>query len=194
MHRHGFEISVENANGSKRNGIGKDGRKWEVIMPASYGYLKGTKGKDKDHLDVYLGPHTKAPHVYIIDQVEATDKKFDEHKIFLGFGSKNQAVLTYKKAFSDGKGAARIGAVHSMTLSQFKSWLEHGDTTVPYKEPEHKKLSHKFVGYEPIAAKPNRHCGVCRYFISAEHNGPACTLVENPIDPGAWCRRFRRKT
>jgi len=194
VHRHGFEISVENAKGSKREGIGKDGRKWSVVMPAAYGYLKGTVGKDKDHLDVYLGPHTKAPHVFIIDQIDKDTKKFDEHKIGIGWGSKTQFIHTYKKAFSDGKGAARIGAVHSMTLAQFKDWVKDGDTKAPFKAPERKKLAHKTVGYVAHSERPNRHCSVCVMFLSAEHGGPACTLVSSPIDPGGWCRHFRRRT
>lgn len=195
VHLHGLAITLEHAKGHTRSGVDKDGRKWTSILPCAYGYIRRVpKGADKDHLDVYLGPHTKAPHVFIIDQLDKDTKKFDEHKIGIGWGSKNQFIQTYKRSFSDGKGAARIGAVHSMTLSQFKQWLEHGDTTLPFKEPERKKLSHKFVGYEPIAAKPNKHCSVCVHYISEEHNGPACVIVASPIDPGAWCRRFRRKS
>src|SRR5262249_30042795 len=105
---HGLDISIENKAGSIRSGVGPNGEPWRVKMPAAYGYIKRTEGADGDHVDCYIGPHLKSPRVYVIDQVDANSKDFDEHKCMLGFGSKQQALGTYKRGFSDGKGAARI--------------------------------------------------------------------------------------
>ncbi len=52
----GLDIAIENPAGSERSGIGADGEKWVTKMHHHYGYIKGTKGRDKDHLDVFLGP------------------------------------------------------------------------------------------------------------------------------------------
>lgn len=128
----GFDIAIENKRGSKRRGISKDGKAWEVVMPADYGYFKRTEGSDSDHVDVYLGPHRASPKVFIIDQINTEDKSFDEHKVMLGFGSKTQALTIYRKGFSDGKGDQRIGSVKEMTIPQLKEWLK-GDTTAPLK-------------------------------------------------------------
>lgn len=133
IHMHGMQIAIENAKGHTRSGVGRDGKPWSVVMPAHYGYIKRTEGKDGDHVDAYIGPHKASPRVYVIDQVEAETKKFDEHKVFIGFGSEAQVINTYKKAFSDGKGADRIGRLVSMTVRQFRDWLEHGDTTKPFQ-------------------------------------------------------------
>ena len=100
-------------------------------MKYPYGYLLGTEARDRDHVDCFIGPHKKAPHVFVIDQVDADTGKYDEAKCLLFFGSKQQAVNAYKSGFSDGKGAARIGHVTTMTVAQFKDWIKNYDTTKP---------------------------------------------------------------
>ncbi len=120
---HGLDVSIENRKGAQRSGTGKDGNAWSVKMPAHYGYIKGTVGEDGDHVDCYLGPHVKAPHVYVVDQADADTGKFDEHKCMIGFASKQQALETYRKGFSDGRGGDRIGALSEMTVPHFKEWL-----------------------------------------------------------------------
>lgn len=128
---HGLDITVENAKGSHRSGIGPDGKTWKTKMPAHYGYVKGTVGADKDHVDVYLGPHHRSSRVFVIDQKNAQTGEFDEHKAFVGFANRHYVEKTYHAAFSDGKGAKRFGALTEMPLADFKKWLEHGDTTKP---------------------------------------------------------------
>jgi hypothetical protein len=139
IHIHGMPITIENAKGKKRRGVGENGKPWEVEMPAHYGYIKQTEGADGDHVDVYVGPHQKSPHVYVIDQVQAETKKFDEHKALLGFGSEAQAINTYKRGFSDGKGKYRIGKVTGMTVAQFREWLRHGDHGKPFRHAVDRK-------------------------------------------------------
>lgn len=126
---HGLDISIENPRGSIRSGTGKDGKGWAVRMPAHYGYIKRTTGADGDHVDCYLGPHIKSPHVFVIDQVDADNRRFDEHKCMIGYASKDQALAAYRRGFSDGKGEHRIGGVREFTVDQFKHWLDEGDTT-----------------------------------------------------------------
>lgn len=123
----GLDITIENAKGGYRRGVGHDGKPWSVKMPAHYGYIKGTIGKDKDHVDVYLGPHLKSPTVFVVDQVDHETKKFDEHKAFLGFASPRQVMDTYQKAFSDGKAMQRLGHLTGMSIEEFKNWLATGD-------------------------------------------------------------------
>lgn len=130
---HGLDIAIENAKGAERKGVDRDGKPWSVKMPAHYGYIKGTVGKDKDHVDVYLGPHKLAPKVFVVDQIDADSRLFDEHKAFIGFASKMQAINTYHKAFSDGRAGERFGHITEMTVDEFKRWLASGDTTKPLR-------------------------------------------------------------
>lgn len=127
----GFDIAIENPKGGVRAGVGSDGKPWSVKMPAHYGYIKRTEGADGDHVDVYVGPHTKSQRVFVVDQVDPDGRSFDEHKIMLGFANYAQARRTYIAAFSDGKGEDRIGAATEIGVDQLRRWLKDGDTTEP---------------------------------------------------------------
>lgn len=127
----GLPITIENAKGSLRRGVGKNGKPWAVRMPVAYGYFKRTTGMDGEHLDAYIGPDVHSPHVFVIDQVDAQSGEPDEHKALIGFKDLPNALSAYEKAFSDGKGYHRIGGISAMTIDQFKHWLEEGDTQKP---------------------------------------------------------------
>jgi hypothetical protein len=134
---HGLNISIENPKGSWRSGTSLDGKTWRSRLPFHYGYIKRTTGADGDHVDVFIGPHLKSPHVFAIDQHKVRgDRGFDEHKIMLGFATKEQARKAYIAAFSDGKGAARIGHIEHMTIDAFKTWLRDGDTRKAIKRAD----------------------------------------------------------
>ncbi len=128
---HGLVVSIENAKGAVRSGKTADGKLWSCVMPASYGYFKRSLGADDDHIDVYMGPNPLSYDVWVIDQKDARTGRFDEHKVMAGFSSKDEAIDTYKKAFSDNKAEDRIGAITKMNIGQFKRWLLRGDTTAP---------------------------------------------------------------
>src|SRR5580704_5600908 len=129
---HGLDISIENPRGSYRSGVA-DGKAWKAKLPAHYGYIRNTEGSDGDHVDCYIGPHLKSPHVFVIDQKDLGSGKFDEHKCFIGFGSKTQAKEAYHQAFSDGKGKDRIGHIEMLSVPMFKLLLSHGNTKKPIK-------------------------------------------------------------
>jgi len=129
---HGLDFTIENARGKERSGTGKDGKRWSVKMPAHYGYIKRTEGADGDHVDVYMGPHMHSKHVFVINQVDADTKKFDEHKCCFGMRNLEHALKTYESGFSDGRGLERIGSIVPTTISTFKHWLKHGDTRKPF--------------------------------------------------------------
>lgn len=127
----GLEIAIENPKGGERSGVDKGGKRWSVKMPAHYGYVKGTEGRDGDHVDTYIGPDHASDKVFVIDQVDADTGRFDEHKCCLSYPSKSAALADYEKAFSDGKAKDRIGAVTEMSVEDFKGWLRNGNTKKP---------------------------------------------------------------
>ena len=128
---HGLNVTIENPKGSYREGVGKDGKKWRVKMPNDYGYVRGTIGADHDHLDVHIGPHENSDKVFVIDQRDLDTRKFDEHKVFLGFRNREAAIGGYCNGFSDGKGSKRIMKITPMTVDEFKAWLDSGNTKEP---------------------------------------------------------------
>ena len=128
---HGMEISIETARGQNRSGVGPDGEPWSVKMPHAYGYVRRTVGADDDQIDAYIGPHLKSPKVFVVDQVDADTGHFDEHKVFLGFGTKKQVERAYHKSFSDDRGNDRLGAITEMTIDEFKKWSKTHHTAFP---------------------------------------------------------------
>jgi hypothetical protein len=92
-------------------------------MPADYGYIRRTNGADGEQLDCYVGPDPSAPVVWIVEQADLATGRFDEHKVMLGFGSREEAISTYTLGFSDGMGPARIRDVLELQIADFTSWL-----------------------------------------------------------------------
>lgn len=127
----GLDLSIENQKGSQRSGTDPDGNEWSVTMPAHYGYFRGTKGADGDHVDFYMGDNEAAESVYVIDQTDMTTGKFDEHKVMIGFDSPQDARQAHTAAFSDGNGLERFGGIRKMSMPAFKEWLAKGDTKIP---------------------------------------------------------------
>ena len=96
----GLSISIETKKGQTRKGIGTDGKPWSITMPSDYGYILGTKGKDGQHVDCFIGPNKDSDTVYIVHQHKEDSNVYDEDKCMLGFDSKEEAVKTYKAAYN----------------------------------------------------------------------------------------------
>ena len=119
---HGLNISIENPKGSTRSGTSKQGKEWASEMNSHYGYIKGTIGKDKDHVDVFITDGAeKADKAFVIDQVDPDTKKFDEHKVVIGAATEQDALAEYNKNYD--KGWQGAGAVTEMPMSEFKTWV-----------------------------------------------------------------------
>ena len=125
----GIDVAIENPVGSLREGTDQAGKKWSTKMANHYGYIKRTTGNDGDSVDVFLGPNEKSDEVFIFNQINPTTKKFDEHKVMLGFDTEQQAIDAYQSNYAPGwKGR---GTTARRTMDMFKLWLEIGDTTQP---------------------------------------------------------------
>lgn len=121
-----MDISIENPQGSVRRGVGPGGKPWATKMQHHYGYIRGTKGFDKDHVDVFVKPGTpkemavNAP-VFVVDQNKA-DGSHDEHKAMIGFRTKREATDAYLSNYSAGQ-EKRIGGVTEMPMKKFREWV-----------------------------------------------------------------------
>ncbi len=113
---HGLDISIENAKGSRRR------PEWPPLS-SHYGYIRGTVGRDGDHVDCFIGPHPDSELVFVVDQ-ESEGGRFDEHKVMLGFTSMEKARAAYLANYPSGW---RCGPVTALTVPQFKAWLASGD-------------------------------------------------------------------
>lgn len=127
----GLDISIENPQGSVRRGTDPNGNAWENTLESHYGYIRGTVGKDKDHVDVFVKPESAIAQdgdpVFVIDQKRPGNGHFDEHKVMLGFATQAEAEAAYKANYA--KGWDGIRATTATTFGEFKTWLKEGDTT-----------------------------------------------------------------
>lgn len=122
---HGLNIAVETAKGEDRTDKETNGEKWRVTMPATYGYILGTVGADKDHVDVFMGDKPESQRVYVVNQTKPGSAEFDEHKIMLGYESEGAAIGDYLLSFSDTFGASVLGSVSGpYAIDDFKRMLE----------------------------------------------------------------------
>lgn len=160
----GLRISIETAKGGARRGAEPDGTPWEVPnMPVSYGYVRNSRGRDGDHVDVFVGPEPQAPRVFIIDQVDPETGKFDEHKSLIGFQSQEDALRAYQDSFSDGRARERIGAVTAMPVAEFKAWVKSENT------------------HKPVNPRGVAEVRIARQAIARDQRGPEAALPKRPI-------------
>ena len=158
----GFKITIEQPKGSTRSGVDENGKPWSVTMNNTYGYFKGTKGKDGDQIDTFIGPNELSDKVFVVDQV-AKDGTFDEHKVMLGFTSKEEAESAYYSNYENGW--TGLGGITEVDTPTFKSWAENGTKKMkPFAEY---KSVEPFVPTPPIASsdygKNNKIVTIERY-------------------------------
>ncbi len=130
----GLDVSIENPAGSTRKGVSSSGKAWSVEMKSHYGYIRGTVGRDKDHIDVFVRPGTEtledSSPIFVVDQKDPARGRFDEHKVMAGFDNEAQARAAYLENYTaDWKG---LGDITQTTLGDFKTWLKSGKTSEPF--------------------------------------------------------------
>lgn len=104
----GLVIDIENLNGSVREGVGPNGKKWKTKFNhgAHYGEIRGSKGADGDKLDVYVKAEPfESQKVYIVHQNFPGNHptkagSWDEDKVILGVGSTQEAIDLYLKHYN----------------------------------------------------------------------------------------------
>lgn len=117
----GYDITIENPKGSVRRGTDPSGKAWEQEMHNTYGYIKGTVGFDKDHLDIFLSDDPTQGNVYVVDQVKE-DGTFDEHKVMYGFPDTESARQAYLSNYEEGWQG--LGAITPVSKEEFKKWVK----------------------------------------------------------------------
>jgi hypothetical protein len=146
----GMVIKIETPKGSIRSGEDESGHKWAIKMKHDYGYIGGGKSKaDGDAIDIFMGEHPESNIVYIIDQI---DKKgnFDEHKCVLGARSEEEAKDIYLANYENGW---KCGKINSMTVGQFKDWVENGNTAKEISKQNLFKVSSQGGNNMPSVSK-----------------------------------------
>lgn len=90
-----LDLSIEVPYGCYRYGKNKE---WKQKMLCHYGYIKLSNAPDGDNLDCFLRVRPiENSKIYVIHQLDKSGNKYDEDKVMLGFSSKRQAKLYWKK-------------------------------------------------------------------------------------------------
>lgn len=127
-----FDIAIENPKGSVRSGVDKDGKEWSQEMHNTYGYFEGTKGKDSDDVDCFIGPNPLSEDIFVIDQLDK-DGNFDEHKVMLGFDSSEEAREAYLSNYEEGW--TGLGDITKVNVEDFRKWVQKDDVrSKPFTE------------------------------------------------------------
>ena len=108
----------------------RGGKTWRSESPADYGYIFGHIGADGDEIDCYIGDCLESQRVYVVNQtrIHALDT-FDEHKVMLGFASKEEALATYMAGHD--RSTDIFHSMVDLSMQNFIRWLNHGDLTLP---------------------------------------------------------------
>lgn len=127
-----FDIAIENPKGSVRSGVDKDGKEWSQEMHNTYGYFEGTKGKDSDDVDCFIGPNPLSEDIFVIDQLDK-DGNFDEHKVMFGFDSSEEAREAYLSNYEEGW--TGLGDITKVNVEDFRRWVQKDDVrSKPFTE------------------------------------------------------------
>lgn len=128
----GMDITIENPKGSTRSGVDVNGKEWSVTMNNTYGYIRGTRGVDGDHIDIFLSDNPESGNVYVIDQVDQQTGIFDESKVMYGFGSMEEARDAYLSNYEEGW---KAGVITEVSKEEFKKWLDSSTNKIkPFSE------------------------------------------------------------
>lgn len=151
----GLDLSIENDAGSTRKDRRNEPPQWETKMSHHYGYIKGTKSIDGEHMDVFVKPGTPEGHtgpVFIVDQIDPKTGAPDEHKVMLGFDTIDEAKDAYRANYpKDWRGLRTISA---SPFEEFKQWLATGDTSKPFHTPTLKERADTVAERSKPAEEP----------------------------------------
>lgn len=129
----GYNVTIENPKGSVRSGKDANGQEWSITMNNDYGYIRGTKAVDGDHIDIFLSDNPTEGNVFVVDQLNE-DGSFDESKVMYGFASADEARSAYLSNYSP-EWESRIGAITEVSKDKFKKWIDSSvRKTKPFSE------------------------------------------------------------
>lgn len=129
----GYDITIENPKGSVRSGRDANGQEWSITMNNDYGYIRGTKAVDGDHIDIFLSDNPSEGNVFVVDQLNEKGE-FDESKVMYGFPSMDEAHSSYLANYSPGW-ENRISTITEVTKDEFYKWIDSSvKKTKPFSE------------------------------------------------------------
>lgn len=96
------------------------------MVSASYGEFAGTKGADGEPIDCYIGQFLGSEQIFILNQADKYGN-FDEHKVMVGFLSKDDAISAYSACTN---GLSPLSVV-VCSPAQLLYWIKKGNKNEP---------------------------------------------------------------
>ena len=174
----GYDITIENPKGSVRSGKDANGKEWRTTMNNDYGYIRGTKAVDGDHIDVFLSDKPEEGRVFVVDQTNQ-DGSFDESKVMYGFNSLEEAREAYLSNYDAGW-ENRIMAITEVSKEEFKKWIDSSTRktkafseykSVKPAEGNELKPTYDEQGRETIESQAGRSRGEAERLASETESG-----------------------
>ena len=137
----GIELHLDRPKGFLRKGAPdpQTGKSKSFKYKQDYGFVPGVNDFDGEELDVFVGPHKEAPHVYIAEKYmrgpNGQKTTFDEHKCFLGFKDEKDVVKSFGYHIHPGC----LGDIHKVSVNEFKKMIAVGGVNMsplPIRFPE----------------------------------------------------------
>ncbi len=159
----GLEFSIENPRGTFREDKEHTPPQWRNMVMSHYGYIKGYIGKDKEHIDAFIGRNPDSDKVFIVNQTDPKTGNLDEHKIMIGYVNERDAQIGYLENYAPGwKG---MGSIVEMSIPQFKEWLKTGNKKKAAEAPgkplftgvEHRENLEKRKRIEEMTPEEKEH-------------------------------------
>lgn len=113
----GIEIHIDRPKGFEQKF--KDGNVRKYLT--DYGFFPGTKARDGEDLDVYVGDDKNASFAYVIKQM--INGKEDEKKVMLGFPSESSAKEMFLAHFTKDMRNSVVGGIEKIPMQEFKKSL-----------------------------------------------------------------------
>jgi hypothetical protein len=179
----GFDVSVQFPAGVAR----KEG---QTPLARAYGHLRGTRARDGDQIDVFLGDRAddESLPVFVVDQVNERGE-YDEAKVVLGEADEASARAAYLSNYPEGW--TGLGAITQMSHAEFRNWAR---SKIKSKRPASKALLQQLraraaakVGGPAVdsglAAKQRDTAGEPPSAVPAVDPAQQQTLAERPQEP-----------
>lgn len=99
----GIPVHIEFLKGQIREYKDDTGKSvYKKRMTHHYGFIPGTRGRDGDGIDVFVGPIPEPKEIYVVhmkDKGPIRDAREDEDKVMLGFQSADAAKVAFLQAY-----------------------------------------------------------------------------------------------
>ena len=122
---HGMEIAIENPKGSVRRGKDQAAKNGPSKCRTTTATSRRPKAKPTATTSIVSSGRIRQPPGRG-DRRAEPHGRFDQHKVMLGWKSPQAAKKAYLSAYS--RGWQGFAGMVTMTVSQFRNWLQHGDT------------------------------------------------------------------